>query len=809
MKRKGLAIIIFFLLIVLNIFFVFVYLSQPTSSGTTADLNGVAWRPDDSFALIVGGQGTVLKYDGDTFSEVPNVPTEETLWDVAWAPDGRHAVIVGEKGAILLYDNSRFMTIDSGSSHALLGVTWFNNTLAYIVGGVGTVFILEDILEKWELRELPPRTSQDLQDIDWFHVGGYGLIVGKDGLVLQENGTDYMEFESGTNAYLRKVAWRPFSEEALIIGNDGTAILFTGSDFDQLDTGVSDILTGISWKPDGKSALVVGDKGLMLRFDGEEFSQESSATSGYLGDVEWKHYSPSAILVGQNGIVRIYPNMGLSPEFIVMVWYAELALGALLVILIMIDLFSSREKRILVPKKPEPVAHGEVKVGSSVEYNQIYLFYTVKIKNRSSFPISDITVKPYLSNDLFILDEDTKNISLIRPDDTKIAKFWVRPKREVHGEADIVGRVDYYDPATDGYKDQLLKPRIIKAVWPELTSQKIESWRWEAVMDTLQKIEKTISNVPLSGRKCSEFARGIISSKNMNTISTNEVSDEGFLASATFYGVGRDNEKYGLGVRVSAQEEDAIPSQIAIDVYAEDNASLVGLYHTIFDDINKGLEYIEKDFSVLRHMADLKSRIKKGEVEAETGEISEIEADASQKKLIKEFNEMRKQIDSIEKDKLGVDSRYTSLYELDELYKILAEDLGEDFPSSGKKAILLVYFNAMEVYVRGRLKELIPKGVTILLGEGHGHINTRKKDWEKTWFALSLGSLIHVVNNNRYLFLKNEELWDRKVETLMHQVRELRNTVAHPSKANPDPKLVRNRVYTLFKVLPDVLKDSA
>jgi hypothetical protein len=132
----------------------------------------------------------------------------------------------------------------------------------------------------------------------------------------------------------------------------------------------------------------------------------------------------------------------------------------------------------------------------------------------------------------------------------------------------------------------------------------------------------------------------------------------------------------------------------------------------------------------------------------------------------------------------------------------------EEFPDSAKKAILLVYFNAVEVYVREKMKGLIPKGVTILLGEDRGHINTRKKDWEKTWASLSLGSCTHIINNNRYIFLQNERLWDEKVETLMHQVRELRNTVAHPSKKNPDPRLVRKKVYALLSVLPETLKSE-
>jgi hypothetical protein len=289
---------------------------------------------------------------------------------------------------------------------------------------------------------------------------------------------------------------------------------------------------------------------------------------------------------------------------------------------------------------------------------------------------------------------------------------------------------------------------------------------------------------------------------------------------------------------------------------------MVGLNYILLDEMEKEWDTIEKDLAMLRHVADFRSRIErfqKGIVGERTyisprlpeGEKKLIE---SRSKLNMEFDRLRKNIERIEKEKIGVNSEYKSLYELDELYKILAEDLvmrkvvdikvgeeivkkrldrkhledlkrfeeayallceaetsesvltKEDFPDSAKKAILLVYFNAVEVYIREKLKELIPKGVTILLGEDYGHINTRKKDWEKIWATLSLGSCIHIINNNKYLFLKNEELWNKRIETLMHQVRELRNTVAHPSRKNPDPGLVRKRVYDLFRQLPDILK---
>ncbi len=864
MSWKKVIIVIFAIIILLNVFLIYVHNSQPASSSTTNDLNAVAWKPDDSYALIVGDHGTVLRYDGETFVEMDG-PTTERLYDVAWAPDGRHALIVGGEGTILLFNNSQFVNIDSYTYDALSGVTWQNNTVAFIVGGSGTVFRLEEE----NLTLLPARTSNNLKDIEWYHRGGYGLIVGENGVVLKEYGTHFEELQSNTEAHLGKVSWRPFSVpygEALIVGEDGSAIVYNDEGFFMhLSTGVSNLLTDVSWKNDGSSALIVGTQGLLLKFDGEDFSRESSATNGYIGGVDWKNFENTAIIVGGNGVVRKYPNLWLGPEMIGLIWIGEVFLGLGAATILIFNYFSNkRRKKALAQKKAETKVKGEVKIASAISYDNTDLFYKVKIENRTSSPISDITIKPYLSEEIFSLDKDKKNIPLVRSNSSKTVMFGIRPGRGQRGDADVLVRVNYYDPEIDGYKERLLKPKAIKIIWPVLNGKEIGEEEWEKITGSLLRAEETIPDIPLSGEKCTEFALNKVKDGEMHMLSPKVIEEGAYEARARYYALGDDGKKYCAELRIEAKEKNEPPSHLKIDFYAESRESLLGFYYIIFDKIDEGLQTIEKDVTMLRHMADFKSRIKdiqKEIAEQKTPLVSKVPGQAKggvepKQYLYEEFDRLRERIESIEKDKIGVDSEFKSLYELDELYKILADDLvkrkvvdikigeeqvkkkldkrhirelrrfkeaydllceaetsrailpREDFPDSAKKAILLVYFNAVEVYVREKLKELIPKGVTILLGEDRGHINTRKKDWEKSWSSLSLGSCIHIINNNRYIFLKNEGIWDEKVGTLMHQVRELRNTVAHPSKKNPDPRLVRKKVYALLSELPEVLKSK-
>ena len=133
-----------------------------------------------------------------------------------------------------------------------------------------------------------------------------------------------------------------------------------------------------------------------------------------------------------------------------------------------------------------------------------------------------------------------------------------------------------------------------------------------------------------------------------------------------------------------------------------------------------------------------------------------------------------------------------------------AGEMTKKLPESGKKALLLVYFNALEAYLREKLKDLIPTGATILLGD-KGHINTRSRTWEEKWDTLSLGVLSHAIDHNKHFFVENEEEWE-DTKDLMRETIEIRNLTAHPSEANPDTSDVRERVYTSIQTLSRILK---
>jgi hypothetical protein len=541
---------------------------------------------------------------------------------------------------------------------------------------------------------------------------------------------------------------------------------------------------------------------------------------------------------------------GLSSDTISSIWFGELLLGLILLIVgATYFIFLKKRQKKQAQSAVRTKLIGNVALTITTGFNHISPFYKVDIENKTNMPIIDVTITPSLSENSFDLDQNEKKIPMIRSNGSKVMKFALRPKEGRSGKATLKGYVKYLNLEIDEYEEIPLEPKIISIKWPNLIKSKINADEWDRVCSSLVSTQEEIKEIPLSGKEITKHLRGISKEKNMHIVSS-ETQDDPYTITTRIHTKDEKGLNYCAEFKVTASTKNEPPSDLNISIFGANKESLAGFYYIIYNKIETIVKKKEK---------------RALEVKAPTPSSTSLTTERSkrvmeemgiQRDIFNEFDRLRERVETIEKDKIGVDSQYTSLYELDELYKILAEDLvkrrivdikaGEeivkkrlekkyldelkrfdeayallceaetsdsvlmrkDFPDSGKKAILLVYFNAIEVYIREKLKELIPKGVTILLGENHGHINTRKKDWERTWNVLGLGSCIHIINRNKYIFLKNEGLWKHKVETLMHQVREMRNTIAHPSTENPDPQLVREKVYRLFTLLPDVLKSK-
>jgi len=104
--------------------------SESIGSGLNLSLCSVAWRPDGSYALIIGQHGTVLKFVDMRSGLVPiESHTFADLKSVSWKPDGAFALITGSDGVMLRFDHSTqsCFQIETNTICPLGEISWDNN----------------------------------------------------------------------------------------------------------------------------------------------------------------------------------------------------------------------------------------------------------------------------------------------------------------------------------------------------------------------------------------------------------------------------------------------------------------------------------------------------------------------------------------------------------------------------------------------------------------------------------------------------------------------------------------------------------
>jgi WD40 repeat protein len=280
-----------------------------------ADFNGVAWAPDDSYALIVGDN--IVRCDGKDFNQIQS-PYRGNA--VAFQPGTSLALIVGSEGAIVIYDGQKFSKIESGSSAELTAVAWEPaGAYALIVGSGGTILKFDGS----SLTDLSVGGNLFLEGVAFKASGSLALISGMN---------DYTSFElytydgeavtlayTGEAVWPGKLAWNHTDNLALIPADWGHVYSYNGEALTDLETGVwqqTDGLSAIAFQPDQEVALVVGSWAhspmkpwhTVLHYDNGVFTSllnEADADSA-LNDVAWRHDGSMALIVGQKGTVMRY-----------------------------------------------------------------------------------------------------------------------------------------------------------------------------------------------------------------------------------------------------------------------------------------------------------------------------------------------------------------------------------------------------------------------------------------------------------------------------------------------------------------------
>jgi hypothetical protein len=102
-----------------------------------ADLFGI-WGTGPNNVYAVGEVGTIIRYNGISFSKLPNIPTYQSL-NAIWGTNAHNIFVVGDNGVILHFDGVSWTQQFSGTTENLSGVWGFSNSSVYAVGAYGTI----------------------------------------------------------------------------------------------------------------------------------------------------------------------------------------------------------------------------------------------------------------------------------------------------------------------------------------------------------------------------------------------------------------------------------------------------------------------------------------------------------------------------------------------------------------------------------------------------------------------------------------------------------------------------------------------
>src|SRR3989449_258065 len=257
----------------------------------TTALRLIAWKPDGSYALIVGDSAVLLKWDGTTLAQISTsgvMSSGNDLNTVAWNPDGSYALMGGTDGDLLKYDGTSLARVTDPNTHQIQGISWNpSGTTALLVGNGGALFTYQSGI----VAILNSGTTNDLYGVAWNPSGQYALISGGNGSILRWDGTTVTVLNTSglypSTTIVRYVAWNSAGTQALLVGNAGGLVLsYDGTNLSVLPSGTSNGLFSLAWS--GATATIVGNGGTMLTYSSGSFNTLATGVTTDLRGIAWK-----------------------------------------------------------------------------------------------------------------------------------------------------------------------------------------------------------------------------------------------------------------------------------------------------------------------------------------------------------------------------------------------------------------------------------------------------------------------------------------------------------------------------------------
>jgi hypothetical protein len=217
-----------------------------------------------------------------------------------WGSSASDVFAVGSYGTILHYDGSSWSAMSSGTTDLLSGVWGSSPTDVFAVGGWWTDSVLHGTIlhyngNAWSV--MSSGTNSDLVGV-WGSSPTDVFAVGD--TVFHYNGSTWSAMSSGTTRWLWGV-WGNSATDVFVVGW-GVILHYNGGALSAMSSGTTDILYGV-WGSSATDVFAVGDSGIILHCDGSGWKTMSSGTTNYLSDV-WGSSATNVFAVGWGNIIH-------------------------------------------------------------------------------------------------------------------------------------------------------------------------------------------------------------------------------------------------------------------------------------------------------------------------------------------------------------------------------------------------------------------------------------------------------------------------------------------------------------------------
>jgi hypothetical protein len=268
------------------------------SSGTSENFADV-WGSSGSDIFAVGTNGTILHYDGTSWSSMAS-PTTYRLSGV-WGSSGSDVFASGSYGIIIHYNGTSWSSMASPTSLFLFDIWGSSGSDVFAVGEQGIIFHYNGA--NWSPMDSP--TIQWLARL-WGSSGSDVFAVGREGTIIHYNGSDWIPMTSGTSKFLTGI-WDNSGSDIFAVGADGTILHYNGTDWTPMVSGTSVTLQDV-WGNSGSDVFAVGEEGTILHYNGTDWTPMVSGTSGTLIGV-WGSSGSNVFAVGANGTILRYDGV--------------------------------------------------------------------------------------------------------------------------------------------------------------------------------------------------------------------------------------------------------------------------------------------------------------------------------------------------------------------------------------------------------------------------------------------------------------------------------------------------------------------